>query len=305
MRAVFACAHLLRARPKCFIPSAQEVSRSVYHRSGCCFSLSLSFNWCCTKFISFICVVTYVSCVYIIMNIFANLTANNLQSIQNGTRNLSLSLSLLPVAIAIAIATLSSVRCFSVFISISICDLYVCLRRCRSVCLFVCCFSSFHLYKSTHPYTQRMCFQCLSSQIFYWHHMPPRWKKTFHRCRRSLLFGIRIIILFIWFGLVLFRIYCYIFILVVRLVWLRLSDSSLLVEFHLDFRKYNMLFWFISVSMKWILNNAQSQARDFGWWIDSPREFMHCATTMEENGIINGIVRGYDEWNKKNACVYQ
>lgn len=70
------------------------------------------------------------------MNIFANLTANNLQSIQKGTRNLSLSLSLLPVAIAIA--TLSSVRCFSVFISISICDLYVCLRRCRSVCLFVC-----------------------------------------------------------------------------------------------------------------------------------------------------------------------
>lgn len=185
------------------------------------------------------------------MNIFANLTANNLQSIQNGTRNLSLSLSLLPVAIAIA--TLSSVRCFSVFISISICDLYVCLRRCRSVCLIVCLllFVIPSIQIHTSVYSKNVFSMFIESDFLLAPYAPALKKNipslsTFASFRHSD----NNIIYLVWFGLVLFRIYCYIFILVVPLVWLRLSDSSLLVEFHLDFRKYNMLFWFISVSMK-------------------------------------------------------
>lgn len=48
-------------QPKCFIPSASRAR----------------FFFCARDFMSFMCVVTYVSCVYITMNIFASLTAYN------------------------------------------------------------------------------------------------------------------------------------------------------------------------------------------------------------------------------------
>lgn len=114
-----------------------------------------------------------------------------------------------------------------------------------SFCWFVCCFSSFHLYKCTqtkslslslfhiHPLTWKMFFQCLSSQIFHWHHMPPL-KNSIVVERSSFLH--RIIILFIWF---LFRIYCY------WMFWWLIFSLLYALNFTLNFQKCNMLFSFV------------------------------------------------------------